>query len=379
MTSIKLKYVDRFRDRYGKVRYYFRRGHEPRIPLPGLPGSAEFMTVYQAALSSKPVKVGIAGRGGEGTFDRLIQDYFSSPDYRRLQPQTQTAYRKVIERFVIDEKVGHRLVREMTRQHVQAIIARRADTPGAANDLLKKIRILVHFAIDNGWRKDDPTVRIKKFASGEFHTWTDDEIIRFEQCWEVGTRERAAFGLLLYTGQRASDVATMAWTDVIDGGIWVVQRKTKAKLLVPIHPDLQQVLEALDGREGMILQTNVNRPFTAKGFSNFMADKIGKAGLSERCVTHGLRKAAARRLAEAGCSANEIAAITGHVTLEEVARYTRAAEQKRLARSAIDRLAGAPRAIKVPNRFGGLGKTGINANKFNAENEEWRARKDSNL
>ena len=71
-----------------------------------------------------------------------------------------------------------------------------------------------------------------------------------------------------------------------------------------------------------------------------MAEKIDAAGLPERCVTHGLRKAAARRLAEAGCSPNEIAAITGHATLAEVARYTRAAEQRRLAEAAMERLAG---------------------------------------
>lgn len=59
----------------------------------------------------------------------------------------------------------------------------------------------------------------------------------------------------------------------------------------------------------------------------------------------------------------------------QVAQYTRAAEQKRLARSAIDRLTGAPHAIKVPNRFGGLGKTGAKINEINSENEEWRARK----
>ncbi len=106
-----------------------------------------------------------------------------------------------------------------------------------------------------------------------------------------------------------------------------------------------------------ILKTAFGESFTAKGISNFMADKIGAAGLPDRCVTHGLRKAAARRLAEAGCSANEIQAITGHVSLEEVARYTRAAEQKKLARAAIDRLAGPGATSVFPNLSGRFGKT----------------------
>src|SRR5580765_1964871 len=84
--------------------------------------------------------------------------------------------------------------------------------------------------------------------------------------------------------------------------------------------------------------------------SNFMAEKIGAAGLPDRCVTHGLRKAAARRLAEAGCSANEIQSITGHATLQEVTRYTKAAEQKKLAVAAMKRLAKA--APKVPLKEG---------------------------
>ena len=88
-----------------------------------------------------------------------------------------------------------------------------------------------------------------------------------------------------------------------------------------------------------LLTTNFGKPFSSKGFGNWMADRIADAGLGERCVTHGLRKAAARRLAEAGCSANEIAAITGHRTLKEVARYTKAAEQRTLATAAIERLA----------------------------------------
>ncbi|MGO9171314.1 MAG: tyrosine-type recombinase/integrase [Rhodomicrobium sp.] len=130
----------------------------------------------------------------------------------------------------------------------------------------------------------------------------------------------------------------MSWQDVESSAIRVVQGKTGAKLWIPLHPELAFILDKWPKRDVVILTTAFQKAFTEKGFSNFMAKKIGLAGLPERCVTHGLRKAAARRLAEAGCSANEIAAITGHASLDEVSRYTKAAEQKKLAKAAIDRL-----------------------------------------
>ena len=338
MTTVKLRYVDAFKDRHGRMRFYFRKGKGERVPLPERPGAVAFMVAYQKALENVPIAKEETSRGDPGTFNRLVQDYFSSADFLRLTERTRIAYRHVIERLIRDEKIGHRLVSQMTRQHVQGMVAKRAATPGAANDVLKKIKILVHFAIDNGWRKDDPTLRIKKFAEGEFHTWTDEEIATYERRWPIGTRERTAFALLLFTGQRASDVKGMSWQDVENAAIRVVQGKTGAKLWVPLHPELSRILDAWPRTNLVMLTTSFDKPFTSKGFSNFMADKIGRAGLPERCVTHGLRKAAARRLAEAGCSANEIAAVTGHTTLEEVARYTKAAEQKRLAQSAIRRL-----------------------------------------
>ena len=76
---------------------------------------------------------------------------------------------------------------------------------------------------------------------------------------------------------------------------------------------------------------------------------MNEAGLPARCKVHGLRKAACRRLAEAGCRTNEIAAISGHVTLKEVARYTRAVDQEKMARNAMTRVANSPRnpSVKV--------------------------------
>jgi integrase len=86
-----------------------------------------------------------------------------------------------------------------------------------------------------------------------------------------------------------------------------------------------------------------------------MADAIAKASLSDRCVPHGLRKAAARRLAEAGCTEKQIAAVTGHTTLKEVARYTRAANQERLAADAVARLTEQTTLKNSQTDFDGLG------------------------
>src|SRR5689334_19569056 len=97
MTKLRLQHVDRFVDRTGSIRYYFRRGHGPRITLPGLPGSAEFMSAYQAALNGKPSR---PKPDREGTFDQLLELYFSSSKYAKLKPSTRRAYRLSMERLV---------------------------------------------------------------------------------------------------------------------------------------------------------------------------------------------------------------------------------------------------------------------------------------
>src|SRR5262249_27789005 len=175
----------------------------------------------------------------------------------------------------------------------------------------------------------------------------------FEKHWPEGSRERLAFSLLLYTGQRGSDVHRMLWADIAADTIRVAQRKTATKLIIPIHDDLQRGLAMANKGDATILVTAYGQPFTVKGFGNMISTAIREAGLPARCKAHGLRKAAARRLAEAGCSASEIAAITGHKTLAEVERYTRAADQERLARQAIQRQSanksGKPESDKVAN------------------------------
>jgi integrase len=265
------------------------------------------MVAYRAALGGTASDIRPTSRAAKGTFNHLALEYFSSPDFLRLRPRTKHVYHLIIERFLTEH--GHRLVREMVRDDVKRIIAAKANTPGAANDLLKKIRALIKFAIESGIRTDDPTVRIKTFPEGTIHTWTEDEIAQFEARWPKGTRERTAFALYLYTGQRRSDVVRMAWTDLAGDAIKVVQLKTGARLKIRLHPELQEILRRWPRSHIAILTTVFGKPFSFAGFGNMMADAIKAAGLPDRCVPHGLRKAAARRLAEAGCSEKQIAAV----------------------------------------------------------------------
>jgi integrase len=194
-------------------------------------------------------------------------------------------------------------------------------------------------AIEDELRDDDPTIGVKSFRrKGDgHHSWTDDEIAQFRAKFPLGSRHRLALELLLNTGQRLSDVARMGKQHVKERRIHVRQVKTGKHMEIPIHVDLMSALESCAHDNLTFVMTQFGKPFTSKGFANWFAEGIDAAALPERCVTHGLRKAAARRLAEVGCTSHEIASITGQ-SLQEVERYTRAADQVRLAEAAIHKL-----------------------------------------
>ena len=188
-------------------------------------------------------------------------------------------------------------------------------------------------AVEIGIRADDPTRDVKpiKIKSDGFHSWTDAEVEQFEAAHPIGSKARLALALLLYTGQRRSDVVLMGRQHLRDGCLHVRQLKTGAELAIPLHPALRTILDASPADNMAFLTTQFGKPFTSNGFGNWFRDRCNEAGLPQ-CSAHGLRKAAARGLADAGCTAHEIAAITGHASLREVQRYTKGADQKRLAR-----------------------------------------------
>jgi integrase len=307
MTKIDLRYIQEFRDRHGKMRRYFRRPGSARVPLRGHPGSADFMEAYQAALAGHEVPrrdIG-AGRSAPGSVSAAIAAYYLDSSFQHgLAPATQKMRRAILERFRAEH--GDKRIALLERPHIAKMLG--AKRPYAARNWLKTIRGLMQFTILIGLRQRDPTEGIrpaKAPTTDGFHSWSEEEIARYETRHPIGTQARLAMALILYTAQRRSDIVRMGPQHFRNGMIIVRAQKTSRStgkvLQIPIHPELALLLAATPAEHLTYLTTKTGAPFTAAGFGNKFREWCDEAGLAH-CSAHGLRKAQCRRLAEAGCS-----------------------------------------------------------------------------
>jgi integrase len=339
VASIRLKFVKAYVDRHGKARHYFRQPGRKPVALPGLPGSDEFMAAYGRALADTPRVELAARRTRAGSINAMIVGYLATADFAALASASQQAYRRIFQRMRGD--YGDLSIATLERRHVVRMRDAKAATPVAARDFLRCLRLLVQHAMALGIREDDPTagVRVKLPRSDGIRPWTEDEIATFEAAYPIGTKPRLALALLLATAARRSDVVKLGRGHVRDGMLHMRQKKTGKQLMIPVTTELAEAINAAAPADTVVFLLNENgRAFTAEGFTKWFAKQCQRIGLDRGLSPHGLRKASCRRLAEAGCSAHEIAAISGHVSLREVQRYCEAADQGRMARSAVERL-----------------------------------------
>jgi integrase len=331
MTRIRLVYIHEYRDRHGRLRRYVRRPGSRRVALPGLPGSPEFMQAYQDAMAGAVLRPRVPKAG---TLAALAAEYFASTEFANLRPSSRRVYHIALGPILKAD--GHRLVRDLppdkARKIIQEIGVKR---PGLANLTKSVLRRLFTYAIAIGQRRDNPFDAIPRYKVGTHHTWSDAELDAYEQRWPLGTRERLAFDVLLYTAQRVGDAVRMQRSHIRNGVIAITQQKTGVEVFVPVHPALARSIKAGPAKGVYLIGDKSGRPILPSTLSDLIAAAVEIAGLPRGCVSHGLRKAALRRLAEHGASSKEMQAVSGHRSLREIERYTQAADQQRLARAAI--------------------------------------------
>ena len=339
------RYIKAYLDQTGKARYYFRRAGLKSVALPGIPFSPEFMQAYERAAGGQPAAIG-ADRVLPGSMHALAISYYSnSPKFLAMGLYSQRLRRNVIERFCRQTDVkglrnGDKRAALLRREHIVRFMADRADRPESANALRKALRALMQHALDIKWRADNPTQGIEPLVPRSrqgFHTWEESEIAQFEAHHPIGSMPRLALALGLETGQAKQDVIAMGPQHIRDGVLkWIrkkTARSTGIEVYIEVDPELRNIIDATPSGHLTFLIAPSGAPFTPATFGKWFRLQCDSAGLPH-CTFHGLRKACSRRMAEAGCTPHEIAAITGHATLKEVERYTKAASRKRLGQSA---------------------------------------------
>lgn len=345
----RLAYVSSFRDRHGKLRYRFRRKGYPTHYFKAPFGTKAFEREYAGCLEADPAPIG-QGRIKPGSVGDVISRYYADNSFLDLRPATQVVYRGVLERF--RTSFGDDQMKLFDAERIARLMTAMRDRPHAAARLRKLLAQLFVIArraklVPHGF---DPVrdTRPPKAETKGYHRWTEEELEAFEGKHKLGTKARLAFALLLYGAQRSGDVRFMSHETIATGRIQLDQSKTNNAVDVPIVEPLQEALDAGPLGSTLLLETRDGEAFTPKGFYGMMK-KAGRSAGLPHCSPHGLRKSAARRCREAGCSDEEGMAITGHKSVREYRRYAGEAGTGERADAAMSKV--------MANHFGKLANT----------------------
>ncbi|GEM92476.1 integrase [Cereibacter sphaeroides] len=231
-----------------------------------------------------------------------------------------------------------------------AIIAARDQwrhKPGEADNLVKSISAMYRWAIDEAEiATENPAVGIKKLnkGGGGAAAWTADDLKRFREAHPFGTTAHLWLTLQMFTACRIDDARKLGRSNEIDRGgtLWLEfqpGKKGSAPVSIPMLPPLLKAARAQKVQGATYLLTAAGKPFsTAESLRNRVQKWCAAAGIEGKS-SHGIRKAAAELLAEAGCTQHQIMALMAHTQAKTSEIYTKGAQRRLLAADAAAALA----------------------------------------
>jgi integrase len=333
-------FVSHERSRHGKVVFYFRRGKGPRKRLPSI-DAPDFDEEYQAILAgAAPQRRTLASAG---TLTWLVARYKDSSAYRALSEATRRQRDNILKNVLA--KAGTAAYKSVSRKHIVQGREDRVSTPAQARNFLDAMRGLFRWALDAELVAIDPTAGVKnpKRRDGDgFLPWTDEDVDAFEARWPAGTKERVWLHVLLYTGLRRGDAVVLGRQHVRNGIATLRTEKTKTEVHIRILPMLSETLAIGPTGDLAFIVGDNGHPLTKESFGNYFRRACDEAGLVKKSA-HGVRKIGASRAAEAGLTVNELEALFGWTGGAMASRYTKAANKKRLAASAMEKIENAQR------------------------------------
>jgi integrase len=284
--------------------YYYAWRGGPR--LAGEPGSPEFLASYTAAHATRREPDG-------SSFHSVIVGYKKSEDFLGLKPRTKADYLQHIAR--IETKFGDLPLAALDDARVTRDFLEWRDSmaasPRQADYAWIVLMRLLSWARAGGLTLYRPPERVKRLykADRSEKIWDEPQIATFMHV--ASEPLQRALVLALETGQRQGDLLVLPWSAYDGTWIKLRQGKTGRKVSIPVTRRLRAVLENTPRTATVILANKRGIAWQPNRFRKAWGDAARKAKIEDRTF-HDLRGTAVTRLAEAGCSAAEIAAITGH-------------------------------------------------------------------
>ena len=300
-----LKGINRVRNkRTGRVYYYAWKGG-PR--LEGEPGSPEFVVSYHKAHEARAMVP-------RDQLRSVLDAYQRSPAFDQLKPRTRADYIRQIRK--IETAFGDFPVAALADRRARGEFMQWRDelaktSRRQADYALAILALILSWAYDRGTVPANPVERPRKTYKGSRRDaiWTPSDEAAFLAV--APPRVALGFMLALWTGQRQGDCIAMRWAQYDGEVIRLPQGKTDARLVVPVGAPLKAYLDEAPRPADTILATTRGKPWTEDGFRTEF-HKAKKAAGIEGLTFSDLRGTAVTRLAVAGCTVPEIAAITGH-------------------------------------------------------------------
>ena len=267
----------------------------------------------------------------EESFDAIADRYEASPHFRTLATGTQEFYARSLR--IARKAWGNLPIAQLRPNHVRALLDGMAARPSAANNTLSTLRALSAWALERGFIDASFTESVRRYQTeGGHKPWTEAQIAAAHEHLKGPVRRGVM--LMLYTGQRGSDMVRMSWTDIDDGGFRLRQQKTGVEIWCPVVDALAAEMTAWERRPGPFVLRPDGHPYSRKIFS--LHFKAQRADIPELAGTtlHGLRATAVINLRMKGLSTAQIQDIIG-MSMAMIERYSRYADRKRSGQAAI--------------------------------------------
>lgn len=282
------------------------------------------------------------GATKKGTVRWLAEEYQKSDWWTKLAERTKIDYRLQIAKIITyagDEPLAG-VTRAVCKGYYNKL--RKAGGISSANATLRVLKILFSFALDETWVDDNPVKGIKMATTeARQQVWTREEVDLYVLgATGEGSRSVALAVILAENiGQRQGDILALKWGQYDGDTITLRQNKTGVLINVPCTDTLKEWLDCTDrAGDSIVTCETTKKPFNSDHFKHLFATLKKGLGIDDKQFLD-LRRTAVVRLAEAGCTIPEVAAITGH-SIETCTRILEVylPRNAAMARNAINKL-----------------------------------------